>query len=120
MGQAPPDEGVRSLLEVGAPAEAGRPAAPRAVSALALGHGADLWAKANAYYFRTMSRLQRLWQVGGPPDAHAAPPASCRLHWAPAVRRAADATERPKLLVGQAAASSTQRDDAVRRAWLHA
>lgn len=60
MGQAPPNDWVRVLLDGVGPGDGtGQPG----VSPLALGHAAELWAKADAYYFRTMARLQRLWQV---------------------------------------------------------
>ncbi|KAK9820997.1 hypothetical protein WJX81_006213, partial [Elliptochloris bilobata] len=67
--QAPPDDGVHVLLE--GPAE-GAPegaAATRGVSQLVLAHAAGLWAKADAYYFRTIARLQRLWQACKAPHA---------------------------------------------------
>ena len=64
--QAPPDDGVRALLDGAAGAAPGSQAAAQGVSPLALAHGAGLWAKADVYYFRTVARVQRLWQAGAP------------------------------------------------------
>ena len=64
--QAPPDDGVRALLDGAAGAAPQSQAAAQGVSPLALAHGAGLWAKADVYYFRTMARVQRLWQAGAP------------------------------------------------------
>ena len=67
--QAPPDDGVRMLLEGAAGGAPGSQAAVQGVSGLALAHGAGLWAKADVYYFRTVARVQRLWQAGTPMPA---------------------------------------------------
>ena len=62
--QAPPEDGVRALLDGAAGTAPGSQAAVQGVSPLALAHGAGMWAKADAYYFRTVARVQRLWQAG--------------------------------------------------------
>ena len=64
--QTPPDDGVRVLLEGAADPASQSQAAMQGVSYLALAHGTGLWAKADDYYFRTVARVQRLWQAGAP------------------------------------------------------
>lgn len=64
--QVPPHEAIQQLLEDG-----------DALSAEAAVQSQALWSRADAYYYRNVARVQRLWQVRLPCSGMQPAPSAC-------------------------------------------